>query len=175
MTTKIIITGLDLVDKKEVAMKIIEINDDFSLAPTFATRDNDEVQYDYMMDIETVHLSYKNNSLLYVRSEDDLSYGVTTDDYYNSNVCCLHLKDFNMISERMFGDDIVVAWIDTKKKQKSTLRSDMIEASNMETRMEVMPVLYFLDESVDYIAEVLIKYAMETSEEKRQKILEDFS
>ena len=37
------------------------------------------------MDKETINISYKNNALLYVYTDDNESVGMTYDDYYNNN------------------------------------------------------------------------------------------
>ena len=75
MILKIFVTGDSSIDKLEIAKKIVEKNDDFSIAPKFTNdisrKDKIGDDYVYYMDNVDVDLSYKNNAFLYVKTDDN--------------------------------------------------------------------------------------------------------
>ena len=111
--TKIIITGLAEIDKNILANEIIKNDDSLTIAPIFTTDKEDETkQY---MDVKTVNLSYKNNALFYIYTNNYISIGVTIEDYNDSDIFVTNINEFNNISDRFFKtDDIIVVLADSK-------------------------------------------------------------
>ena len=102
-----------------VAKDIIKTNDELSIIPRFTTNTEykNEVNenYVYYLDVNTVNLSYKNNALLYIKTDKYISSGITIDDFYNNDICYLTVEEFNSIPEVIFRKyDILVIWVDTK-------------------------------------------------------------
>ena len=89
-----------------VAKDIIKTNDELSIIPRFTTNTEykNEVNenYVYYLDVNTVNLSYKNNALLYIKTDKYISSGITIDDFYNNDICYLTVEEFNSIPEVIF-------------------------------------------------------------------------
>ena len=89
-----------------IAKEVIQLDDNLSIAPEFTTSINykNEITdtYKCYLDISTANLAYKNNSLLYIKTYDYISSGITIDDFYNNDICFMDIKEFNLISENVF-------------------------------------------------------------------------
>jgi len=175
MNTKVIITGTHNVNKNQLALRLTELNDNLSIMPTFTT----DVDYEgineifnYKIDLNTIYLSYKNNALLYVNTINNISTGVTLDDYYNNDICIIDVSDFNMISDKQLSEnDILIVWIDSKYNKKT----DIQEIKYLQQRLTKYNYLYFLEsENINDIADVILEY-LNSPEEVKIEILENNS
>lgn len=178
MILKIFITGDKSIDKLEIAKKIVEKNDDFSIAPRFTNdvehKDKIGDDYVYYMDSVDVDLSYKNNAFLYVKTDNYVTTGTTLDSFYNNDIFCVDIYEFNSIADYViYSYDTLLIWVDTKKKRKMT-DEDTANAAHLEERASDISTLYFLDEDSDHIVDVILEY-LNGSLEDRQRILEENS
>ena len=175
MNLKTFIVCLDKEKALNVAKDIVKINDELSIIPRFTTNTEykDEVNenYIYYLDVNTVNLSYKNNALLYIKTNKYISSGITIDDFYNNDVCYLTVEEFNSIPEIIFKKyDILVVWIDTKNN-KSISNSDLIEINYFNTFITTINYLYFLETEND-IHNTILEYIF-GDEEKRKYLLDE--
>ena len=176
MILKIFITGDVTIDKLEIAKALIQKNDDFSIAPKFVNdisrKDKIGDDYMYYMDNVDIDLSYKNNAFLYVKTNIDLTTGITLDMFYNNDIFPLDIYDFNSISDSIiYSYDSLIIWVDTKRKRKMN-EEDSLGINHLIERTNNVNTLYFLDESVDHITDIIMKY-LSSSVEERQKILDE--
>ena len=175
MNLKTFIVCLDKEKALNVAKDIVKINDELSIIPRFTTNTEykDEVNenYIYYLDVNTVNLSYKNNALLYIKTNKYISSGITIDDFYNNDVCYLTVEEFNSIPEIIFKKyDILVVWIDTKN-HKAISNSDLIEINYFNTFITTINYLYFLENEIG-IHNTILEYIF-GDEEKRKYLLEE--
>ena len=175
MNLKTFIVCLDKEKALNVAKDIVKINDELSIIPRFTTNTEykDEVNenYIYYLDVNTVNLSYKNNALLYIKTNKYISSGITIDDFYNNDVCYLTVEEFNSIPEIIFKKyDILVVWIDTKN-HKTISNSDLIEINYFNTFITTINYLYFLEDEKN-IHNTILDYIL-GDEEKRKYLLEE--
>lgn len=180
MGVKIIITGAKPIDKLHIAKQLIEVNDNLSIAPTFTSdRRYENVvsdNYIYYMDLEKVNLAFKNNVILYINTDVNISHGITLDNFYNNDIFVMDLEDFNNISERnITGQDLLIVWVDTKHyEEKNERLKDITEAKYLEERIQTIPYLYFLDNTVEEIVNVINDY-LEGDEEQKLVICQENS
>ena len=175
MNLKTFIVCLDKEKALNVAKDIVRINDELSIIPRFTTNTEykDEVNenYIYYLDVNTVNLSYKNNALLYIKTNKYISSGITIDDFYNNDVCYLTVEEFNSIPEIIFKKyDILVVWVDTKNN-KAISNSDLIEINYFSTFITTINYLYFLENEIG-IHNTILEYIF-GDEEKRKYLLEE--
>lgn len=176
---KIIIIGPKHTEKMKLAQMLISINDDLEVCPTYTTEleFRDKVTDDFFlyMSNEDLKLGYKNNSFIYVTSYNEYSKGMLHSDLYNKDIFVLDFIDFNNISEKMLNefDNKLFIWLDTKTKKDN---EDLEESKFSFERSLNFPLLYFVDENIEDIAKIIIKYIdINCSEEERQKIIEQNS
>ena len=66
---KIIIVGTKNIDKEVIAKRLVEIDDSLTIIPHFTNdlemKDNLS-EFEYFIDTNTIHLAYKNNSIMTV-------------------------------------------------------------------------------------------------------------
>lgn len=175
---KIIITGIDTIDKLGIAKKISE-KTHLNISPIFTT-DNilvpSETSYMYHLNIKTVNLAYKNNSIFYINTKKHISKGVTTDNLEKYDIFVTSIEDYNNISDRCFNNhDFLTIWVDTK--HTANIDPDDINDLNMETkylqeRINESPYMYFLDEKIDTIVDIISLY-LESDDDNKRKILID--
>ena len=174
MNQKVFIVCLDKNKALNVAKEVIYKDDNYTIAQTFTTDneyDNNNDNYEMYLDANTVNLSYKNNSLLYIKTTKYISTGITIDEFYNNDICVMNIDEYNLISEHIFNKyDIITVWIDTKAHQ-NLLKSDFIEINYFTEFLEKNPFLYFLDTEIN-IADVIIDY-LNSDEEMKKHILEE--
>ena len=179
MQDKIIIVGLSELNKLEIARELVRRNDNLSIAPHFTSDQAIESkkmiddEYLYYLDNATISLSFKNNSLLYVMTEGYISTGVTTDDYYNNDIICVDIIDFNNIPDRYFTrkNANLIIWIDSRI-HKHINETEMLEIRYLQERVDTLPYMYFLDDTIDNICTSILEY-IDASEERRKEIIED--
>ena len=175
MNLKTFIVCLDEQKALNIAKDIVKTNDELSIIPIFTTNTDykGEVNenYIYYLDVNTVNLSYKNNALLYIKTDKYISSGITIDDFYNNDVCYLTVEEFNSIPEVIFRKyDILVIWVDTKN-HKAISNSDLIEINYFSTFITTINYLYFLETEED-IHNTILDYIF-GDEEKRKYLLEE--
>ena len=87
---KILITGIEAIDKSIIAKRLVEIDDSLTIIPHFTSnvdmKDNIS-EFEYFLDTHTIHLAYKNNSIMTVYTNNYTSNGITIDDFYNNDIC----------------------------------------------------------------------------------------
>ena len=175
MNLKTFIVCLDKEKALNLAKDIVKTNDELSIIPRFTTnqevKDKANDHYIYYLDVNTVNLSYKNNALLYIKTDKYISSGITTDDFYNNDICYLTVEEFNLIPEVIFRKyDILIVWVDTKN-HKAISNADLIEINYFNTFITTNNYLYFLETEKD-IHNTILDYIM-GDEEKRKYLLEE--
>jgi len=172
---KIFIIGHSNINTLEVGLVLQKKNDDLNIAPSFSSNieANELVPHKYYMDKETINISYKNNALLYVYTDDFESVGMTYDDYYNNNVFCMSIHSFNIIPDVIFNgkQDTLIVWVDSSKKKPSD--ADICDIPYIEERLVSLNYLYFCNEDNEKIAEVVNEYIC-GDEETRTSLLYDY-
>ena len=177
MNQKVFIVCLDKMKALDIAKKIIYKDDNYTIAPMFITDkeyDNEVNEfYETYLDVHTVNLAYKNNSLLFIKTTKYISSGITIDDFYNNDICIMDINEYNLIPENIFKKyDIITVWIDSKK-HKNLSNSDLIEINYFYNYVNNIDYLYFLEDE-PAIEDVIIDY-LKADEEKRKIILDENS
>lgn len=180
MQLKFFIVGSQSVDKLSLAKNLIEKNDNLSIAETFTNnteyKEGSNDSYLYYLESQEIDLAYKNNSLLYVSTDNYISYGITMDSFYTNDIFCISIKDFNNISNVVFDSklyNILIIWLDEKiTEMNKEIREDINESKYLIQRLESLKYIYFFEEDVDTIANVALDY-LNSDEEKRQEIIEN--
>ena len=182
MGNKIFITGPKNIDKLSLAKKIVERDDDLTIASRFTNdlqyKDVADDMYLYYLSTQDIDLTYKNNFVLFVNTDKYISSGITMDVFYNSDIFCMSMCEFNNISESIFNNesnDILVIWLDTKNtKSNDNISEDICESGFLMSRLDEsnLKYLYFIDESDESIIDTIFEY-LEGDEEIRKNILKD--
>jgi len=172
---KIFLVSINKDSLFNIADNLYKLNDALSISPCFSTdiQYKDELTYNtYYLDVETIRLSYKNNSLLCVVTDNYISTGITIDDFYNNDIFIMSIKEYNTIPNKIFNNhDIITVWVDTKNNSNiSSL--DMIEVNFFIERLENLDYLYFI-ENENLIEETIYKYINSNEEEKNKILLEN--
>ena len=175
MKPKIILIGIDYHNCLEIAQELIKIDDNLSISPKFTSDKNYQglnETLDFFMDLTNIYLAYKNNALLYVNTDiNNISIGITIDDFLNNDISIIPIKDFNMISDKILNDyNILVIWLDSKSKGKE----DFNEIKYLQDRLQTLTYMYFYDESKEDICSTIFKY-LDSPEDIKIKILENNS
>ena len=173
---KIIIIGPKHINKIELAQKLVSINDDLDVCPTYITKleFKDKVTDEFFTYIpnEDIKLGYKNNSFIYVTSYTEYSKGMLHSDLYNRDIFVLDFIDFNNMSEKILNEfsNTLFVWLDTKVKSNDA--EDLEESKFAYERSLNFPLLYFVDENTEDIAKIILKYIdVNCSEEERQEMI----
>lgn len=173
---KILLVGLQRIDKIELAKKLTSKNDDLSIAPIFTTNaeyKNTEINenFIYYMDTLTVNLSFKNNSFLYINTIDYVSHGITIDDYYNNDIICMSIEEFNSISPKTFEhDELLIIWIDEKGKVSN---NELTEVKYFQDELSKYNYMYFLNEDMNDISDIILDYLSCNDEQHRNELLNE--
>ena len=128
------------------------------------------------MSTKSIDLTYKNNFMLFVNTNNYISTVITMDTYYNSDIFVMEIDEFNNISDNIFkseSNDIIVVWIDSNyDKNDEFSRLDLNESIFLEKRLttENIKYLYFFNDDEDTIVNTVIKY-LEGNAEERENIL----
>ena len=173
--TKIYIIGHRNINTLEVGLAIQSKDDSITVAPRFTTNIDEVTEYKYFLDKETVNISYKNNAIITITTDDNESNGIIYDDYYNNDIFCMNLAEFNVMPDKLFetdceNDDILVVWVDSSS---NVPRADVNEVEYLEDRLSNMNYMYFCNESSDVISDAVLKYVYAEQSEK-EEILKDF-
>lgn len=175
MNLKVFIVCLNKKTAMDVAKSIILKNDDYSISPMFTTdisyKGEINENYEVYIDPAIINLSYKNNALLFIKTEQYISTGITIDDFYNNDICIMDINEYNIIPENVFNKyDIITVWIDTKN-HKSLLNNELLEINYFNSFIEKIKYLYFLDTETN-IDEVILEY-LNGNEEIRESLLNE--
>lgn len=175
---KIIITGIEINKNLEIAKNLININDDLSIASSFTSdelyKDKTSENYIEFLDANIINLSYKNNAFLYVHTENYISTGITLDEFYNNDIICLNNKNFNKIINNVFNNnECLIVWIDTKNHNNINISEEIREINYLEKTLSNLNYLYFLDEDIDTIINIINEY-IKSSEDHRKELLEEY-
>lgn len=175
---KIIITGIDSINKIELGKKIISKDDELSITPIFTSDENYKGilsdKYVYYLNPNIINLSYKNNAFLYISTEDFITTGITIDDFYNNDIVCISTKNFNKIIDSVFtNNECLIVWVDSKYHKNINLKEELVETRYLEENLSKLNYLYFVDEDFNKISEIIIDYI--TSDiDRRKEILEEY-
>lgn len=175
---KILIVGSSSIDKMKIAEHLVEYDDSLSIAFAFTSdinykqmkKDNNNLHI-YYNDNEHINLDYKNNSLLYIHSSETESYGVTIDEFYNTDIVVIDTLNFNTISDKILNNNnILIVWIDTKFDKKNSI--NFKETKFLMDRIDKYPYMYFMcTDPIDSICKPIIQYVSTESPEVKKEIL----
>jgi len=173
--TKIFIVSIDKNVSLDISKKIVEKNDDLSIIPIFSTDTiyKDEINdfYTYYLNVNVVNLSYKNNSLLYVITDNYISHGITLDDFYNNDIAFMNIEEYNNISDVIFDKyNVLTIWIDFKQHMFLDHKMN-IELKYFNERIKNNDYMYFLDNDTS-IYDIINKY-INANEEERLNLLKE--
>ena len=173
--TKIYIIGHSNIDVLSLGIALQSRDDSLTVSPRFTTNKDDVSEYKYFLDKETVNISYKNNAIITITTTDNESNGIIYDDYYNNDIFCLNLAEFNIMPDKLFsGDDeidVLVVWVDSSE---NVPKSEIAEVEYLEERLENVNYLYFCNEDTEKIIDTIVEYLYAEPEE-REKILKEFA
>lgn len=171
---KIILVGHNHYKNIEVMALLSSKDDNIKIARTFTTDIDHKYlpinEWKYYMDNDDLFLSYKNNALLCISTnKEQISEGITKEEAYYSQIIPMTYAMFNMASPRYI-KDMTICWIDSSSyRDKSIVK----ETTEMMKSYKKYPVMYFTDDdSVESIANILVKYLNSNSFE-REKIIND--
>jgi len=173
--SKIFIVCLNKETSLNISKNIIANNDDLSIMPIFSTDPSYENEinenYIYYLDVNTVNLSYKNNSLLYVMTSNYISYGITLDDFYNNDIAFMNIEEYNNIPDVIFDKyNILTLWIDSKKHTYLDHKMN-IELKYFNERIKNYDYMYFMDND-ENIHSVINNY-INANEDDRLNLLKE--
>ena len=160
MQNKVFIVYHNFQPIKELIEYINEITSDISIAKKFTTVNEFNDGSHYYLNQKEVGLALKNNSLLYVLTDDYVSTGITVDDFYNCDIFILTYKEYNAIADIIFAKyPILTVWVDSTNNDKNMFNSDLYyEIQYLEKRLETVEHEYYLNDPIEEIANKIIKY-----------------
>lgn len=172
---KIFIVCLSKDISLNIAKDILKEDDDLTIIPIFSTdqsfKDEINENYIYYLSSNIVNLSYKNNSLLYILTNNYISYGITLDDFYNNDIAFMNIEEYNNIPDVIFNKhNILTIWIDSKKHQSINNKVN-IELKYFNERIKNVNYMYFMEYDTN-IYDTIIEY-IEGDENKRLEILKE--
>lgn len=161
----------------DICKKIILKNDEVSIIPIFSTDTEyyNEISenYIYYLDTVNVNLSYKNNALLYILTNNYISHGITLDDFYNNDIAFMNIEEYNNIPDVIFKKyDILTIWVDTKH-HNSISKKYKIELKYFNERINEYKYMYFLNDDVN-IHNIINNYIL-ANEIEKENIIKDNS
>lgn len=174
---KIFITGAKYINKQALAEIIVSINDELEIGNHFTSDENykgkenkDCIQF---IESEDIYLSYKNNSLLYIKTVENISSGIIIDEFYNKDIFVMDIDEFNMIPESLFGNhNTIIIWLDSKYKNNNNIDQDLFETKFLLEKLQYTKYMYFLDEDYNNVAEIVLSY-INGDESTKKKLLEE--
>lgn len=172
---KIFIVCLNKDISLKISKDILKEDDDLTIIPVFSTDTSyiDEINenYVYYLNSSIVNLSYKNNSLLYILTNNYISYGITLDDFYNNDIAFMNIEEYNNIPDVIFNKhNILTIWIDSKKHQSINNKIN-IELKYFNERIKNINYMYFMEDDIN-IYDTIIEY-IEGDENKRLELLKE--
>lgn len=161
MTNKIFIIYHDNTILEELTNKLFESSNEINICDKFITDQNQvrngrPYSYYYLPTLE-INKAVKNNYVLYVMTNNNISTGITIDNFYNNNVFLLNYKEYNTIPDVIFNkhDNILTIWIDSKDNKYKGIFNDV---HFVENRLENVPNEYFLKNEIDEIIITILNY-----------------
>ena len=95
----------------------INIGNKFTTDQYYQQTEQLPYSYYYINQLE-INKALKNNSLLYIITNDYISTGITIDDFYNYDIFCMTYKEYNVISDIIFNKyHILTIWLDSADKK----------------------------------------------------------
>lgn len=175
---KFLIVGENIIDKIPLVDLLLKNEGKFKVANIFTTnKEEADEKYHIYMTNQELNICHKNNVIVYVKTVISDSYGVTFDEYDDSNILFMNTEDFNNISNRVFtsNNELVVVWLDTKKHDENRIKYEMKETKYMQDNITQynLNYLYFLDTDIIEIMDVICEYLENPS--KREELLENYS
>lgn len=148
----------------DVINELYNISSELNVSNKFTTEKNDSenrfpFSYYYINQLE-INKALKNNSLLYIITNDYISTGITIDDFYNNDVFCMNYKEYNAISDMIFNKyNILTVWLDSKQSSYDTLL--LSEIPFIEKRLETVNYKYYFNDKNEDIANDIIAFIQE--------------
>jgi hypothetical protein len=175
---KFLIVGENSIDKIPLIDLLLKNEGKFKVANIFSTNKEEAAQkYHTYITNQELNICHKNNVIVYVKTIVSDSYGITFDEYDESNILFMNTEDFNNISNRIFlsNDELVIVWLDTKNHDEQRIKYEMKETKYMQDNIIQynLKYLYFLDCDNIEIMDVICEYLEHP--EKREEILENYS
>ena len=180
MQLKFFIVGSQNIDKLSIAKKLVEENDSLSIAETFTNnteyKEGSNDNYIYFLESQEIDLAYKNNAILFVSTNNYVSYGIIMNSFYTDDIFCMSIKDFNNISNLVFESklyDIIIIWVDSKITEfNKNVKEDIYESKYLMSRLNNLKYMYFFEEDDIIISNTILEY-INSNEEKRIEIIEN--
>lgn len=165
-----------LVDTNSTLISVRQVSDDLNRLCDLriAERFNSGLdEYSKLnLDFQEVVMAYKNNAIFScITNIDNLTTGITMDEYYNSNVIYLSVAELMNVPDHKLTNCLIV-WIDSDKYSCSS--EDISIATNMEKIIHNCEYLYFLKNELDVVVKTICRY-IDSDKEERQNILEENS
>lgn len=129
---------------------------------------NEKNKYIEYLSTDDIVLAYKNNAVLYCTTKDEYTHCLSMDEYYNKDIFCMSIEDYNSISESKLGD-ILVIWIDTKRKVSKFTH---LEVNSFIESLQDVKYMYFL-ETDQKILSTIDAYILGLNSEKERILLEN--
>ena len=184
MEFKFIIIGPEHRSLKSIIGCLEIKNNNFIIAKHFIN----DIQYEntenddwlYYLDNNTITSALKNNSILYVCSDDNNISGITLDEFYNANIVSMSISDFNNISTNFLinnKDNFLIVWLDTKYHINTDILNKEINEVNYlleKINEHGFKYIYLLDENQETISDIILTYYLSDNDNK-EKILEEYS
>ena len=175
---KFLIIGENNIDKKEIVNLLLTNNGLFNVANYFTTNiDDSNKEFFYYLPIEELHICYKNNAILFVKTTLSNSVGITLDSFYENNIIFMNTEDFNNISNKIFlsNNELIIIWLDTKNHDPLTIKKEIKESNYLIEKInnDQLKYMYFLDKPNIEIMDVICEYLK--NPESRNELLEEYS
>lgn len=134
----------------------INENSDINISKKFITDINSVKQNNlnnyYELSSQETNIAIKNNSLLYVITQNYISSGITYDNFYNNDLFILTYKEYNAIPNMIFNKyDILTIWVDSKLDSNIDKDEIFKEIIFIEKRFETVNNEYFMNDPIEEI------------------------
>lgn len=174
---KFLIIGENSINKEELVDMLLINEGLFTVAKYFTTNTSNLSKYQQNISYIDLNICYKNNAVLFINTQKNVSIGITLDEFYENNLIFMNTEDFNNISNKTFmsNNDLVIIWLDTKKHDPDRIKIEVNESKYLLEKIEELhlPYMYFLDCDNIEIMDVIVEYLK--NEEKRSEIIANYS